>query len=118
MGVKDMLNASAGKDMKQTEKAQAKPTETVKPTKPAVDTPPQAKEPKKDSVKKTKEESKAKNPGGRPTNESKGIKNRVQKTLTLKEKDYKDFLAYANDHDMSFAKFMEKAALEYIENHE
>ena len=62
-----------------------------------------------------KEESK--HPGGRPTLESLGKTPRKQYTLTLKETDYKAFLERAGAEDMSFAKFMEKAAKEYISNH-
>lgn len=55
--------------------------------------------------------------GGRPSNKEIGIKSRKQYSLTLKEDDYSLFLAKARENDMSFAKFMEKAAFEYIENH-
>lgn len=58
-----------------------------------------------------------KSKGGRPTNKEKGLKNRKQYTLTLKEDDYNSFLEAARTNDLSFAKFMEKAAFEYIENH-
>lgn len=116
-GVKSLLKAAAS-DMEQTTKAQAKPTEIVKPTKPAVDTPPKAEEPKKASTKKAKEEPNPKNLGGRPTNKEKGIKSRKQYTLTLKEETYKLILEKAGEEDLSFAKFMERAALEYIKNHE
>lgn len=116
-GVKSLLKAAAS-DMEQTTKAQAKPTEIVKPAEPAIDTPPKAEEPKKASTKKAKEEPKPKNLGGRPTNKEKGIKSRKQYTLTLKEDTYKLILEKAGEEDLSFAKFMERAALEYIENHE
>ena len=120
-GVKSLLKAAAN-DMEQTTKAQAKPaevkTEVVKPAEPAIDTPPKAEEPKKVSSKKQKEELKPKNLGGRPTNKEKGIKSRKQYTLTLKEDTYKLILEKAGEEDLSFAKFMERAALEYIENHE
>lgn len=120
-GVKSLLKAAAN-DMEQTTKAQAKPaeakTEVVKPAEPAIDTPPKAEEPKKVSSKKQKEEPKPKNLGGRPTNKEKGIKSRKQYTLTLKEDTYKLILEKAGEEDLSFAKFMERAALEYIENHE
>lgn len=55
--------------------------------------------------------------GGRPTNKEKGIKCRKQYTLTLKEDTYKLIIDSARLEDLSFAKFMERAALEYIENH-
>lgn len=120
-GVKSLLKAAAN-DMEQTTKAQVKPaevkTEVVKPAEPAVDTPPKADEPKKVSSKKQKENPKPKNLGGRPTNKEKGIKSRKQYTLTLKEDTYKLILEKAREEDLSFAKFMERAALEYIENHE
>lgn len=115
-GVKSLLKAAAN-DMEQTTKAQAKPAEavvtTTKSAEPAVDTPLKAEEPKKSSTKKIK----AKNLGGRPTNKEKGIKSRKQYTLTLKEDTYKLILAKAGEEDLSFAKFMERAALEYIEKH-
>lgn len=120
-GVKSLLKAAAN-DMEQTTKAQVKPaevkTEVVKPAEPAVDTPPKADEPKKVSSKKQKENPKPKNLGGRPTNKEKGIKSRKQYTLTLKEDTYKLILEKAREEDLSFAKFMERAALDYIENHE
>ena len=120
-GVKSLLKAAAN-DMEQTTKAQVKPaevkTEVVKPAEPAVDTPPKTDEPKKVSSKKQKENPKPKNLGGRPTNKEKGIKSRKQYTLTLKEDTYKLILEKAREEDLSFAKFMERAALEYIENHE
>ena len=120
-GVKSLLKAAAN-DMEQTTKAQAKPaevkTEVVKPAEPAIDTPPKAEEPKKVSSKKQKEEPKPKNLGGRPTNKEKGIKSRKRYTLTLKEDTYKLILEKAREEDLSFAKFMERAALEYIESHE
>ena len=120
-GVKSLLKAAAN-DMEQTTKAQVKhaevKTEVVKPAEPAVDTPPKADETKKVSSKKQKENPKPKNLGGRPTNKEKGIKSRKQYTLTLKEDTYKLILEKAREEDLSFAKFMERAALEYIENHE
>ena len=120
-GVKSLLKAAAN-DMEQTTKAQVKPaevkTEVVKPAEPAVDTPPKADEPKKVSSKKQKENPKPKNLVGRSTNKEKGIKSRKQYTLTLKEDTYKLILEKAREEDLSFAKFMERAALEYIENHE
>lgn len=119
-GVKSLLKAAAN-DMEQTTKAQAKPTkvkpEAVKPSEPAIDTQ-KVEEPKKVSSKKPKEEPKPKNLGGRPTNKEKGIKNRKQYTLTLKEDTYKLILEKAGEEDLSFAKFMERAALEYIKNHD
>lgn len=119
-GVKSLLKAAAN-DMEQTTKAQAKSAEVkneaVKPAEPAIDTPPKAAETKKASPKKAKADSKPKNLGGRPTNKEKGIKSRKQYTLTLKEDTYKFIFEKAGEEDLSFAKFMERAALEYIENH-
>lgn len=54
--------------------------------------------------------------GGRPSNKEIGIKSRKQYSLTLKEDDYALFLAKARENNMSFAKFMEKAAFEFIKN--
>ena len=75
---------------------------------------------KNDSASKIKEKKPnepEKNKGGRPTNKERGIKSRKQYTLTLREEDYKEFLDKAGEEDLSFAKFMEKAAKEYITNH-
>lgn len=58
-----------------------------------------------------------KHKGGRPTNEKAGIKSRKQYTLTLIEDDYALFLEKARSNGMSFAKFMEMAAKEYLKNH-
>ena len=120
-GVKSLLKAAAS-DMEQTTKAQAKSaevkTEAVKPEESAIDTPPKAEDTKKVSTKKPKEDSKPKNLGGRPTNKEKGIKSRKQYTLTLKEDTYKLILEKAGEEDLSFAKFMERAALEYIKEHQ
>lgn len=119
-GVKSLLKAAAN-DMEQTTKAQAKPTEVkakaISMAESAVDTPPKADESKKSSSKNAKVEPRQKNLGGRPTNKEKGIKSRKQYTLTLKEDTYKLILDRAREEDLSFAKFMERAALEYIENH-
>lgn len=58
-----------------------------------------------------------KHKGGRPSNEKAGIKSRKQYTLTLIEDDYAIFLKSARSNGMSFAKFMEMAAKEYLKNH-
>ena len=63
---------------------------------------------------KEEEKNKIKKKGGRPTNEEAGLKCRKQYTLTLKEEDYQEFLSVARLEGSSFAKFMEKAAKEYI----
>lgn len=119
-GVKTLLKAAAS-DMEQTTKAKAKlvevKSETVPPTEPVIDTAPEVTETEKDTSDKPKGKSKSKNLGGRPTNKEKGIKSRKQYTLTLKEDTYKLILDKAGEEDISFAKFMERAALEYIENH-
>lgn len=57
------------------------------------------------------------NKGGRPTNKEKGIVGRKQYTLTLKEETYELFKAKAQEEDISFAKYMERAGYEYIKNH-
>ena len=67
--------------------------------------------------KKQEKKTEKKNLGGRPTNEEKGIRSRKQYTLTLKEDTYKMILNEAAKEELSFAKYMERAALEYIENH-
>lgn len=54
---------------------------------------------------------------GRPSNKSKGIENRKQYTLTLKEETYKRIMEKAHDEEISFAKFVERAAIEYLNNH-
>lgn len=68
-------------------------------------------------VKKTAPSTPQKNRGGRPTNAEKGLKTRKQYTLTLKEETYQMILDKAKAEDLSFAKYMERAALEYINNH-
>lgn len=70
----------------------------------------------KNTESSTQKEQEKKKPG-RPTNEEKGIKSRKQYTLTLKIDTYKMILDEARKEEISFAKFMERAALEYIKNH-
>ena len=81
---------------------------------------PEKKEPVKKEVKedKTPKEKpvKKKNLGGRPKNADRGLACRKQYTLTLEEDTYQTFLNMAREEKLSFAKFMEKAAFEYIEN--
>ena len=102
-GVKSLLQAAAN-DMEQTTKAK--------------------KEALNDAItastekKQKKESSKPKKAGGRPTNAERGIQSRKQYTLTLKEDTYQLILEKAREEDMSFAKFMERAALEYIKNNQ
>ena len=106
MGVNKLLKAGIAKEKMQLEdNTSASKTETARSSKPA----PAAKE-KKTAPKK-------KNPGGRPTNKELGLKKRKQYTLTLTEDDYDLFLQTARKNYLSFAKFMEKAAHEYIEQH-
>lgn len=69
-------------------------------------------------VNRETEERPTRHPGGRPTNKEKGIEGRKQYTLTLKESTYALIMAKAREEETSFAKFMERAALEYIENHQ
>lgn len=71
----------------------------------------------KKTEKKSAKENISKNKGGRPTNKERGLASRKQYTLTLKEEDYKMFLSKAGEEEISFAKFMERAAFEYIKNH-
>lgn len=66
----------------------------------------------------TEEPAKEKKRGGRPTNAERGLVCRKQYTLTLEKETYQMFLNKARDEKLSFAMFMEKAALEYIERHE
>lgn len=73
--------------------------------------------PKKSAAASTPKKKEKKNPGGRPTNKEKGILSRKQYTLTLKEDTYRMILEEAGKEELSFAKFMERAALEYINNH-
>ena len=70
-----------------------------------------------DTMKKIEKRNERKNPGGRRPNKEKGIKNRKQYTLTLKEDTYKMIMEEAEKEELSFAKFMERAAKEYINNH-
>lgn len=111
-GVKALLKAAAT-DIEQTQKisdsiyieskskvADTKSVNTAATILPSPDAPP-----------------KAKHPGGRPTNKEKGIQSRKQYTLTLKADLYKQILESAREEDISFSKYMERAALEYLNNH-
>ena len=112
-GVKTLLKAAAN-DMEQTVNANEKPhkeSQIVAKPMAIAETPPLKAEPSRKSA------SKAKHPGGRPTNKEKGIQSRKQYTFTLKEETYKLIMEKAGEEDLSFAKFVERAALEYIENH-
>ncbi len=138
MAVKDLMKGAAN-DIEQTKKAKAKPaevvtetqkseesttdttkkenseinsTETQKKEEPTTDT-----TKKENSEKDTATDSKQKKSGGRRPNEYYGLKKRKQYTLTLKEDTYNFIVDKAREEELSFAKFMERAALEYIENH-
>ena len=118
---KEQLEKAAAESSKSNEKALHKNSEDATP------------EPPKEALKKetdvvSKKTSPAtkpepspnvaeKNKGGRPTNKERGLKSRKRYSLTLKEEDYQEFLNRAVDEEISFAKFMEKAAKEYIKNH-
>lgn len=114
-GVKSLLKAAAS-DMEQTARVQNKPSETVvkekENIKPIIDVSANT------SASSTKSKDKTKNPGGRRTNKEKGIKSRKQYTLTLTEDTYELIYNSAIKDGLSFAKFMERAALEYIKNHQ
>ena len=105
-GVNSLLKAAAH-DMQQTEKAQVKSSERKTKTLDQTEQP----SPEQHEEVQTKHR-------GRPFNKAKGIATRAQHTITLKDEDYQKFLEYANEHDMSFAKLVEKATVEYIKNHE
>ena len=62
-------------------------------------------------------EKKKKHAGGRPTYRSQGRTCRRQYTLTMQPEMYKDILARAASEELSFAKYVERALKEYIENH-
>lgn len=110
-GVKGLI-AAAAQDKEQTAKVKNKQIDE-----PVIITKTAKSEPKESSDNETSSpRKKSKNPGGRPTNKSKGIKSRQQYTLTLKEETYKLILAKAQEEEISFAKYMERAALEYIKN--
>lgn len=74
------------------------------------------KEEKKETVRKTREQ-KQKQKQGRPPLKEKGLKARKQYTLTLLEDTYNQIIESAMMEGVSFAKYMEKAVLEYMENH-
>ncbi|SHI96762.1 hypothetical protein SAMN02745229_03907 [Butyrivibrio fibrisolvens DSM 3071] len=105
--------------MRESAATEAESLFAAKAQKPAAKTPV-----KKESAKKVPEEEniskeepvKKKNPGGRPKNADRGLACRKQYTLTLEEDTYQTFLEKAREEKISFAKFMEKAAYEYIEN--
>ena len=127
-GLKKMLAQGIANEHKQLEKAATEATKKVE----NAPVNPESKSPKESPIKENAPASKnglssilndekatesPKSKCGRPTNKERGLKSRKQYTLTLKEEDYKEFLDRAGEEDLSFAKFMEKAAKEYIENH-
>jgi len=137
MGLKKMLAQGIEKEQEQLKRA-SEPADPIVKEDPAVqeapaerktETPaedeskkssestPQKKNTRNTTHKKQAKKTDKKNPGGRPTNEEKGIKSRKQYTLTLKEDTYRMILEEAGKEEISFAKFMERAALEYINNH-
>lgn len=108
---KELMRESAASEAKalaaaKEPKSSTKAPETKEPTK---------KEPKEEKAQSVKLDKK-KNLGGRPKNADRGLACRKQYTLTLEEETYQTFLNKAREEKLSFAKFMEKAAFEYIEN--
>jgi hypothetical protein len=111
-GVKALLKAAAT-DIEQTQKASVSPKhksskDDAKSVAPASTM---------STAQAPPDEPKAKHPGGRPTNKEKGIQSRKQYTLTLKADLYTQILENARSEDLSFSKYMERAVLEYMENH-
>lgn len=106
-GVKALLKAAAT-DIEQTQKASVSPKHNAKSVAPASTM---------STAQAPPDEPKAKHPGGRPTNKEKGIQSRKQYTLTLKADLYTQILENARSEDLSFSKYMERAVLEYMENH-
>lgn len=111
-GVKALLSAAAN-DKAQTTKAKTKTPEYISKDVNPVEKTSEEIESKETAPKK----SVTTNKGGRPTNKEKGIISRKQYTLTLKEETYELIKTKAQEEEISFAKYMERAALEYIENH-
>lgn len=94
----------------------ATPSPKATPTKKNTGTSAPKKQEKESSTTKKKVDE-DKNKGGRRPNAEKGIANRKQYTLTLKEDTYNMIVSEARKEEISFAKFMERAAIEYINNH-
>ena len=97
MALKDILRASAEAEiaqLKATTKSSEKSTERTTTTTIA------------------KQE---KNKGGRPKKESDQL--RKQYTLTLRPETYQKVMEHATKAELSFAKYMERAVLYYMENH-
>lgn len=116
-GVKSLLKA-AEQDMAQLKKAQAESSPVISIESTSEEKKQVYASSSGGKIKVPKTGTTNQNRGGRPTNAEKGIPNRKQYTLTLKEEDYKRILSNAREEDISFAKFMEKAAFFYIENKE
>ena len=107
-GVKSLLQAAAN-DIEQTTKVKKNtPKKDVNENTNKLES----------STPKNLNSKKPKKTGGRPTNAERGIQSRKQYTLTLKEDTYQLILEKAREEDLSFAKFMERAALEYIQNNQ
>lgn len=75
------------------------------------------KEEKKEKARKVREQEPKKQKPGRPSFKEKGLKKRKQYTLTLLEDTYDQIMENATIEGVSFAKYMEKAVLYYMENH-
>lgn len=56
---------------------------------------------------------------GRPTNEERGLEKRVYygMTLSLKEKDFNKFKESALNEDITYSKWVERAIIDYLNNH-
>lgn len=93
MALKDILRASA-----EAEVAQLKATNRTNQT---------------DGTKPTQL---VKNKGGRPKKDAGEL--RKQYTLTLRPETYQLVMQYATKAELSFAKYMERAVMWYMENHE
>ena len=74
-------------------------------------------EEKEEKTRKGKEQKPKKQKPGRPSFKEKGLKKRKQYTLTLLEDTYNQIMENATIEGVSFAKYIEKAAVEYMENH-
>ena len=121
-GVKDeqkRLEASANQE-NGTSDVEENPKEK-KPPKP--DPKPEPEPMPKATEQKTDTEPEEKNKGGRPSYETTGETKRKQYTLTLIPEFYDEITAYRDTHKkrngkkMSFAEFLETAAIEYMDNH-
>lgn len=114
-GVKSLLSAAA-QDLEQMEQTKTEQADTSKKIKKANKTTPKSESPIAE-MKTVSANDEKKRKRGRPANKTKGIENRKQYTLTLKESTYERIMVVAHEEEISFAKFMEKAANEYLKNH-